>query len=236
MLKVGIVEDELIIADSLRLILQKMGYEVDEPVASFREGLEMFENFKPDLVLLDINIKGEKDGVDLAWILKTQYNIPFIFLTANSDKATIERVKETEPPAFLVKPFDKDELYATIEICFSNFNKQLISQKGSLAKESIFVKDNNFFVRIRVADIIYLESSHVYVNIYLVNTKYVVRNSLSQLLELINSTMIQRVHRSYAVNFDHVSAINSDHIILNEHTIPLSKSYRDEILQKIKLS
>src|SRR5436190_6769504 len=123
-IKIGIVEDEAIIADSLSHTLQQLKYDVAEPVASYSQALEMIESEKPDLLLIDIHLSGSKDGIDLAWKIKEDYDLPFIFLTANADAATVERAKNTEPPAYLVKPFNKDDLYTSIEICFHNYNKR----------------------------------------------------------------------------------------------------------------
>ena len=113
-IKIGIVEDELLIAEKIKMILVDIGYEVCEPVSSYNEAVEMFKIKKPDIVLLDINLGGEKDGIDIAAEINKHYHLPFIFLTANSDGATIERAKEVKPFAYLVKPFTKDELFAKL--------------------------------------------------------------------------------------------------------------------------
>src|ERR1700748_3650093 len=123
-IKIGIVEDEVIIAEGINSTLKQLGYAVAEPACNYTEALTMMAEEKPDLMLLDITLNGSKDGIDLAWKIKELYNIPFIFLTANADAATVKRAKETEPPAYLVKPFNKDELYASIEICLHNFSQQ----------------------------------------------------------------------------------------------------------------
>ena len=91
--KIGIVEDEVIIADNLSQILEKLGYEVIEPASTYDEGLSMLQNDQPDIVLLDVHLNNKKDGIDLAWKVKDEFDIPFIFLTANADAATVERAK-----------------------------------------------------------------------------------------------------------------------------------------------
>ena len=103
-LKIGIVEDELIIANLIANTLKKIGYQTTKIASTYNEALEMLDAEKPDVVLLDIQIKGSKDGIELAHTINTNYNIPFIFLTANADAATLERAKATNPPAFLVLP------------------------------------------------------------------------------------------------------------------------------------
>src|SRR5207342_1455996 len=77
----------------------------------------------PDILLLDIQLGGHKDGVDLAWEVKKNYDIPFIFLTANADAATVERVKQVAAQAYLVKPFRENDLFTSIELCLHNFSQ-----------------------------------------------------------------------------------------------------------------
>jgi DNA-binding response OmpR family regulator len=115
-IKIGIVEDELLIAEKVKIILTDIGYKVCEPVSNYDAALEMIKAEKPDFLLLDVNLGKEKDGIDIARVINEQFFLPFIFLTANSDKLTIDRAKEVRPYAYLVKPFTKEELFAAIEI------------------------------------------------------------------------------------------------------------------------
>ena len=109
-IKIGIVEDEMIIVETIVLALGKLGYEIAGTAGTYEEGLEMISKNRPDLVLLDINLGTKKDGIDLAIALKEGLGTPIIFLTANSDAVTIERAKEIQPLAFIVKPFSKNDL------------------------------------------------------------------------------------------------------------------------------
>ena len=122
--KVGVVEDELIIAYNIIDALEELGYSSVGPVTNFTEGIELIKNEQPDILLLDIILSGNKDGIDLAWHIKENYNIPFIFLTSHADKSTVDRAKLVDPPAYLVKPFNKDELYSAIEIALFNFSSK----------------------------------------------------------------------------------------------------------------
>jgi DNA-binding response OmpR family regulator len=128
-LKIGVVEDELVIARTILSSLDELGYAHCGPAISYTEAIEMFDNDRPDLVLLDIQLAGRKDGFDVAEKINEVYNVPFIFLTANSDFETIDRAKEVKPHAYIVKPFTKEELYAAIEIAFSNFTGSQTSEK-----------------------------------------------------------------------------------------------------------
>ena len=137
-IKVGIVEDEMIIADTICLALQNLNYDYCKPANSFAKAIQMIESEKPDIVLLDINLNAKLDGIDLGHRINANYAIPIIYLTANSDKATIERCKETLPNAFLIKPFSNEELFSAIEIAL--FSHSAKSGTLPISKNSILVK------------------------------------------------------------------------------------------------
>ncbi|MFN6039482.1 MAG: response regulator [Bacteroidota bacterium] len=125
-IKVGVVEDEMIIADTICLALKKLNYDYCRPANSYEKAVQMLENEKPNIVLLDINLNAKLDGIDVANFINSNYSIPIIYLTANSDKATIDRCKTTLPNAFLIKPFSSDELFSAIEIAiFSHSFKKV---------------------------------------------------------------------------------------------------------------
>ena len=106
-LKIGVVEDELVIARTILTTLDELGYLHCGPSINYTEALEMLEHDKPDLLLLDIQLAGRKDGFDIAEHINERYKLPFIFLTANSDIETIDRAKKVKPHAYIVKPFTK---------------------------------------------------------------------------------------------------------------------------------
>lgn len=85
------MEDEVVIADNICMILEDLGYELLEPAINYDEALETIQNNQPDIAILDIQLGGRKDGINLAWKIKEDYDFPFIFLTSNSDTATLER-------------------------------------------------------------------------------------------------------------------------------------------------
>ena len=123
-MRILIVEDEPIIADDLVFMLEEMGYLNVDTVYSANEALALLDKNNFDLVLLDINLDGEKDGIDIAEFLHKEGKAPFIFLTSLSDDKTIERVKKTNPSAYLVKPIDEKDLRVNIELSFSKFNER----------------------------------------------------------------------------------------------------------------
>lgn len=132
-LKVMIVEDEIIVAKDIQRILKKLGYDAFDPFANGKKALDSIEKLNPDIVLLDINLKSsEIDGIQVAEQIHQHYQIPFIFLTAFSDKTTLERAKLTEPYGYIIKPFEEDDIRTAIEIAFYKYTKDLEMQnKGN---------------------------------------------------------------------------------------------------------
>ena len=115
-IKILIVEDEPAIAHDIAAILAGNGYQVCGIAHSSVKAIDYLASKSPDIALLDISIKGDMDGVEIAHIIKKKYNIPFVFLTSFADKETIERVKETAPYGYIVKPFKERDLAPAIEV------------------------------------------------------------------------------------------------------------------------
>jgi DNA-binding NarL/FixJ family response regulator len=131
-IKIVIVEDEMLIRMQLSTILKKFAYEVSATYANSDHFLNDLPDLEADLILFDINIKGSKDGIALAHIVRSQYSIPFVFVTSYADKETIEAAKQTRPNGYIVKPFDERDIMTTLEIALFNANHQ--SKSGLVSK------------------------------------------------------------------------------------------------------
>src|SRR4030095_267166 len=114
-LKILIVEDQFIEANNLRLILDRAGYMVVPLAASFVEAMDMLDRHNPDLVLLDIYLHGTLTGIDFAKILAAR-KIPFVYLSANSNRKIFLAAKATKPYGFLMKPFRQRDVLAALEL------------------------------------------------------------------------------------------------------------------------
>ncbi len=114
--KILIVEDERITAEDLAEVLKDLGYQVSAVVSSGDEAIREAERTRPDLVLMDIRIKGEMDGAEAARILRERFDVPVVYLTAHADRDTLERAKQSRPLGYIVKPFHEAELHASVEM------------------------------------------------------------------------------------------------------------------------
>ncbi|SEL74277.1 two component transcriptional regulator, LytTR family [Maribacter orientalis] len=244
-IKILIVEDNVIIADDMQSMLEEIGYEIVDNVIVYEQAVEVLKTQQVDLVLIDIILASDKTGIDLGKHIRENYDIPFIFVTSNSDRATVENAKTVKPNGYLVKPFEQQDLYTSIEIALSNFiyGKQNVAKgissedvnedvpmSNSILKDSIFVKKQHLYYRIQFGDIQFIKADNVYLEVNTIDKKFLVRSPLKDYLEKLPQNKFYRAHKSYIVNVDHIDAINSKDIMINNTLIPISKDFKEFII------
>ncbi|MFB2118482.1 response regulator transcription factor [Parapedobacter sp. 2B3] len=132
-IRVLIVEDDPIIAEDIKEMLNNVDYSVSGIAYTKDEALRIMDREKPDLALLDINLNGQHEGYDVAEYINKSRKIPFLYLTSYSSKEFVEKAKHTMPMGYIVKPFREEELYSSIEIALYNFSKFILPLDLSLA-------------------------------------------------------------------------------------------------------
>ncbi len=236
--KILIVEDEVIIADTLKLMLENLGYSVLEPVGNKKDALLALHEQKPDMAILDINLEGKPHGLDIGKFIHEEFRIPFIYLTSNSDKETISLARKTKPGSYLIKPFTSDDIYAAIEIAMANYYPSLpfeeAEDKLSILSDSLFIKVGNKFIKVNISDISYFEAERKMMHIHtLQNQSFYIRISVDNLLVQLKNFGFVRVHRSYCINLKHLSVINGDYVTVANAQIPIGRIFRDELLARV---
>lgn len=243
-IKILIVEDNVIIADDMQSMLEEIGYEIVDNVIVYEQAIEVLKNHQVDLVLIDIILASDKTGIDLGKHIRESYDIPFIFVTSNSDRATVENAKTVQPNGYLVKPFEQQDLYTSIEIALSNFEPGKKSKSAdvgdevaaegftsnSVLKDSIFVKKQHLYYRIYFKDIHFIKADNVYLEVNTKDKKFLVRSPLKTYLEKLPRNKFYRAHKSYIVNVDHIDGINTRDILINGNLIPISKDFKEFII------
>lgn len=233
-LKIGIVEDELLIARSIQEVLEELNYSYTESAISYTEAIRMIENEMPDILLLDIRLSGKKDGVDVASYVNEHFKIPIIFLTANSDSATINRVKAVKPHAYLVKPFIKEELYAAIEIAFSNYSNNVVQQSqpsnSTKINNALFIRENHAFTKLLFTEIVCVESDENYVKIHTVGGKSImIRSTFTDFLKQLPEGLFFKTGRSHSVQISMIEKVEPTELHIGNIKIPLSKTQKEEL-------
>lgn len=117
--RILVVEDEAIVAEDISQRLRRMGYQTIGPVNAGEDGMLLAEQTRPDLVLMDIMLKGRMDGVETAELISQRLDLPVVFLTAHGDPATFSRAKMTVPRGYLLKPFSEADLHRAVEIALT---------------------------------------------------------------------------------------------------------------------
>lgn len=243
-IRILIVEDEFIIAEDLKLQLKKLGYEVTGIANSYDKALDLIRAEEPDLMLVDIKIKGEKDGIELAATVKKTYDFPLIFLTSHADSKTVERAKEVHPNGYLIKPFEREDLYTSIEIAFANYvqkkageeeSKNLEEEHSAVLNDSIFVKKDHLLIKVRFDELEWIKAERNYLELHCFGKNHLIRSTLQDFLDKLPINQFFQIHRSYAINLKHITAIEYGMVRLGEHEIPLGRSYIEPLKEKLKI-
>ena len=244
LLKILVVEDEMIIGAKISMQLTSLGYEVTGILPRGEEAILHVQQNKPDIILLDINLKGKIDGIETARQIQLQNNIPVIYLTANSDEATFNRAKSTRPAAFISKPFKQLDLQRAIELTISRMAEQENgnqppehpgdTEQPFILSDRIFVRHKEKMVKIMLSDILYMEADRNYSRIFTTTKEYLLSITLKRIEERLPVKLFQRIHRSYIINIMHVDEVVESHAIIAQKPIPLGMGMKEQLMQRLQ--
>lgn len=242
-IRILVVEDELNYQITFEMYLEEMGYDLIEIVDNATDALRLIKATKPDLLLLDIKIKGEMNGIQLAEKIHKTNPVPIIFITAFQDRNTFAKAKEIKPYAYLIKPFSEITLQNAIELAIQNYaektkEKQFPiweSDDATTINNSFFVKERNKLVKLQEDDILWIEVVNKYCDIHTKDRKYVIRISLKDLYENISQEKFIQTHRNFIVNFNHIESVNTreNTIKIHDTNIPVSRFFKAALTGKM---
>ncbi len=248
-LKILIVEDDLLMADRLAELLLEFGYIITDTVHNSTDAFQAFRKRLPDLVLMDINLEHSKlDGIELAHKFNKVTRVPLIFLTGIGGNETAKRAQEASPANYLIKPYNRRQLEIAIDLALSNFVKETkasIDQsfQYSTPPPCIFYSNQHFFfakkgtkyIRIEIADILWVEANAYTVTIHTEYTRASVSANLSSFLKQVQHPSLVRVHRSHVVNINKVVAFDGGRAFVKHRDeqlpIPIGATFRDQFQQ-----
>lgn len=225
-LQILVIEDEFITQKTIINQLTEIGYRISGTAMSSDEAIEILENEIVNFAILDINIKGEKNGIWLANYIKENYSIPYIYLTAYSDDDTITKALKTEPYAYLVKPFQKTDLLTSIEISVQIFNK--INQQ--IKENFLIIKHLEVYKKINLNSIRFIESDKNYLILNSSDTNYRYRATITEFTKQLPHCFIQ-THKGFIVNINFITAFSNTLIEIENNKIPISKTHKDNVLR-----
>lgn len=242
-----VVEDESIVSKDIQHSLTKLGYNVVGAASNGEKAIALAKAENPDIVLMDIMLKGDMNGIEAASVIREEYSIPVIFLTAYADEATLAKAKVTEPYGYIIKPFKEIDLHTSIEMALYKHGKEKEVEKerdvlysiveNRDSKDFIFVKANGRLVKLRTKEIAYIEALKDYVVINTMDSRYTIHSTMKDIERKLSNDNFLRVHRSYIVRIDKIAAIEQPNLILEKDNkvIPIGGSYKDDLVNRINL-
>ena len=244
-----VVEDESIVSKDIQHSLKKLGYHVVGAASTGEQAVLLAQQHMPDIILMDIMLKGEMNGIEAADAIRKDTNIPVIFLTAYADESTLAKAKVTQPYGYIIKPFKEIDIHTSIEMALYKHKKEtevlkerdllysLVESKEASGREIMFVKSNSRLVKLKTGDIYYIEALKDYVVINTLNTRYTVHSTMKDIEAKLPEADFIRVHRSFIVRLDKIVAIEQPNLILenDKKVIPIGGSYKDDLAKRLNL-
>ncbi len=225
---VFIVEDFAITRAAIIKNISDAGYALAGTAVRAEEAYDAILASRPDMVIVDINLKGNKDGLWLAKKLKEETDAGILILTALGSPRVLEKVQQIQPDAYLMKPYNAPTLITNIQLVLNN-RKRVV--QDTLPEEKIVFKTSKELVKLDPADILYFQSDKNYVWLVTVENKYRLRHKLTELVEVYSlPSFFIDVHRRYIVNMQRVQSYDGKSITIHKEVIPVASARKDSIL------
>jgi DNA-binding LytR/AlgR family response regulator len=231
-----IIEDDVEIAESLAEMLEILGHNVTASADSYDSAIKSLEKETIDLALVDIQLKGEKTGIDVAERLANDFKVPYIFTTAYADGETITKASQHSPYGYIVKPYGMKDINAGIEIAISNHQnvRKLKDEEANIFQQNnIFAKVNSRLVRIEPNNIMFVEAKGDYVLFKTKEKGYIVHSTIKNIEERLDGNQFVRVHRSYIVNINKIVDIEDNNLLIDSLVIPISRNQKPHLMSKL---
>jgi DNA-binding LytR/AlgR family response regulator len=238
--KILIVEDEILVATDIQESLESLGYNVQYVVDTGLKAIEAVEKELPDLILMDINLKGEMTGIEAAKIISKNNDVPIIYLTANADIDTVNKAKVALPYGYIIKPFNDKDLQTNIEIAIFKFTNDLKLKMESEQfntffdlkdheKNQIIVHANKGLEKININDVYFIENDNDQTIIHLADDEIVTKRSFSELTGLFPKKYFVQVSKYFVINTLKVFAVKYPEIIIADKmtVISVDEEYRE---------
>ncbi len=226
--RILIVEDNFVFAVKLEKNIIEWGHQVVGICETGQSVLDFLKTKTPTLILMDINLKGNMNGVKTANQIKDK-GIPIVFITGRSDEKTYEDIKGTSVISYLVKPFDLLTLRGTLD-----FNPYLNLENQD--EDFLFIKRNKELVKVKTTDISYIKSDRNYCDIFVGEKVYFVKTSLIKLMEKIQGKSLVKIQRAYVVNLKSIEGLllSENMVKIGDQLLPIGRKYKKNFLERIE--
>lgn len=237
-ISVLVVEDEELFAEQVEMKLEKMGCQVIGIVDNSADALRLVKAHLPDIVLMDVNIEGDFDGVELAEKIIAIKKIPIVFITSLADNdGVFRRISRLAPAGFLSKPFTDIQLQRTLELAVKQLENRSNTDAHAPETNCFFIKNNLAIEKVHVSDILYIQADGRYTLIRTENKKHLIRKAFQEVLSQLPKDVFAQTHRSYAVNMRLISKVDlSEYMVeLGTCAVPISQRNKAEFLGKFEM-
>lgn len=233
-LSVLVVEDEPFIADDICSKLQELNYRVAGHATSGEEGLQLALKLKPDIVLLDIHLDGELDGIETAHLIQQQLQIVVIYLTNLADRHTFARARKSQPDAYLPKPFNAAGLQQTIEL--ARDRHQGLRPVHRHFPEVIFIRAGNAHIKVTVESILCVKAERAYSHVVMCDgEQYLQSVPMNAMVQRIGSPDLVQIHKSCTLNLRHVTSVSGNELMVGAQAFQLGKKFSAQVKKRLGL-
>lgn len=219
-----IVEDDFLNRRLIRKVLIQENYRVIEAMSA-DDALKILKTDPIDLVILDVHL-GKTDGISLGHLIKSQYALPFFYLTAYETSDIVRKAIATTPMGYLTKPFKSVDLINTVELALRN--------AADLPSPCLVVKDEDLNIRVPFMRISYMESDGNYLLVHCDQEVYRYRSTIKQVMEVLPSSLFVQTHRGFIINKEKVHKFNSKVLVLVDGTlVPVSRNFVGQVQETL---
>jgi DNA-binding LytR/AlgR family response regulator len=242
-LQIALIEDNKSAALDVEMLLDEMGIKLASVKDNAEDALHYIYKEQPDLIIMDIELKGEKSGIDVAKEID-HLRIPIIFTTSYKDKKSYEAAKEVYSFGYLVKPFNRLSLQSALEqaikALFPEGQLEAPStegQEGMVLKGMVLVKHLNMLYPVKFSDILYIQGEGNYCSIFTCHRKFLLKTSLRKLIASLPTTEFVPIHKSYIVRLDKVESIDigSSKLCVGMEELPLGRNFKNTFLERFNV-
>lgn len=235
-IKVLIVEDEWIVSEEIKEVLESKGFVVVGQAEDEETAIAIMQDNPADIILMDIKIAGPVDGIELADKIQKSFKCAIIFLTANAKEDLVNRAKQVKPSAYIVKPFQEKNLEMAIEMAFNNMadGEEKSKEESYIISDHIFIRDNGRFKRIALEKIHFVNAIGSYIEIVTEDSKYTLAVNLKSFESRLADTRFLRIHRSHLINLNQIEEYDGGRVFIGGEALPIGNSYKNDFLRHIK--
>jgi len=241
-----IVEDDKLLAENIRLGLQKEGLHISGLASNLKTAIEIMKQNEIDLALIDMQLDGPEDGITVATeLLKIKW-VPIIYMTGNTPLEIKDRLKKTFPAAFLEKPLRVRELYVQINLALSNFNEGNLPTGSPSQSDHIFLPSGHGLIRVKTSEIFYIQADRVHATLFLSENEFSrifpdkrhapipVSMNMGSIFRQLPSNFYL-LSRSFVINLDHLSRIGTNRLFIQNYEIAIPEGKRRSLMERLEV-